>query len=90
MLDALAFEFDRLELKKGDKLTRRIVINLGDAIGWTPKEVVRGLERLGRCRPGSWEWFQANGGIPKYQIEQVRRDRAFQTSVSSQGDDNAS
>lgn len=57
------------------KLTRRMVINLADMDGTTPRELVRRCERLGLAKEGSWDWFVTNGGITPAQIDEVRTDR---------------
>lgn len=61
--------------KGGDKLTRRMVIDLADYAGETPRGLVLRLERLQLIKPGSWDWFVANGGITPEQIRQVRSER---------------
>ena len=36
--------------------------------------MVRRLEELGLVKPGTWDWFQANGGITDEQERQVLGD----------------
>ena len=38
--------------------------------------MVRRLEELGLTKPGTWDWFQANGGITDEQARQVLGDLA--------------
>ncbi len=52
--------------------TRRMVIALADMAGETPRQIVLRCERLGLCRPGSWDWFVSNGGITKAHIAECR------------------
>lgn len=61
---------------KCGKFTRRMVINIGDFIGVSPRHVVQRLEALGEIKQGSWDWFVDNGGITRAHIDQVRRERA--------------
>ena len=57
-------------------LTRRHVIVLSHAFGVSREALVRRLEELELTKPGTWEWFQANGGIPNAQARQVLGDAA--------------
>lgn len=57
-------------------LTRRHVIVLSHAFGVSREALVRRLEELELTKPGTWEWFQANGGIPNTQARQVLGDAA--------------
>lgn len=52
-------------------LTRRHVIILAHAFGVSREAIVRRLEELQQTKPGTWEWFQANGGITDEQVRQV-------------------
>ncbi len=52
-------------------LTRRHVILLADRFAVSREAMVRRLEELGLARSGTWDWFQANGGIPDRQAAQV-------------------
>jgi len=52
-------------------LTRRHVILLADAFGVSREAMVRRLEELKLAREGTWDWFQANGGISDDQVRQV-------------------
>ena len=38
--------------------------------------MVRRLEELGLTKPGTWDWFQVNGGITDEQARQVLGDLA--------------
>lgn len=57
--------------------TRRMAIDIADWFGVTPRFIVCQLERLWILKDGSWDWFQANGGITREHIEEARSDRAF-------------
>lgn len=74
-LDTDLVDYFRAYPKCG-KVTRRMVINIADFLGTTPKVVVQRLEALGEIKRGSWDWFQANGGITRDHLAEVRRDRA--------------
>lgn len=52
-------------------LTRRHVIVLAHTFGVSREAMVRRLEELEQTKPGTWEWFQANGGITDEQVRQV-------------------
>jgi hypothetical protein len=54
--------------------TRRMAIRMADMDGTTPKDLVLRLERNNLLKRGSWDWFSANGGITRDQIEQVRSE----------------
>lgn len=57
-----------------DRLTRRHVIVLAHFFGVSREAMVRRLEELGSVKPGTWDWFQANGGITDEQGRQVLGD----------------
>lgn len=58
--------------KKGQtKFTRRMAIHIAHFAGVPPMSVVWRLEKMGLLKRGSWDWFKANGGITKSQIEEV-------------------
>jgi hypothetical protein len=69
-----AFEQYRQRTER-PKFTRRIAINIADVCGETPKYVTLRLERLGKLKPGAWDWFERNGGITLKQIIEVRTGR---------------
>ncbi len=52
-------------------LTRRHVILLAHSFGVSREAMVRRLEELGLARDGTWDWFQAHGGIADRQAEEV-------------------
>jgi Zn-dependent peptidase ImmA (M78 family) len=56
------------------QLTRRHVIMLAQAFGVSREAMVRRLEELRLCKTGTWDWFQANGGITDEQVRQVLGD----------------
>lgn len=57
-----------------DRLTRRHVIVLAHFFGVSREAMVRRLEELGSVKVGTWDWFQANGGITDEQARQVLGD----------------
>jgi Zn-dependent peptidase ImmA (M78 family)/DNA-binding XRE family transcriptional regulator len=59
-----------------DRMTRRHVIVLARFFGVSREAMVRRLAELGLVRPGTWDWFQANGGITDEQVRQVLGDLA--------------
>ncbi|HVC62955.1 MAG TPA: XRE family transcriptional regulator [Acetobacteraceae bacterium] len=64
------------------RLTRRHVIVLAHVFGVSREALVRRLEELGLTRPGTWDWFQAHGGITDQQAREVLGDLA---SIESAG-----
>ena len=56
------------------QLTRRHVILLAHAFGVSREAMVRRLEELALTKPGTWDWFVANGGITDAQARQVLGD----------------
>ena len=59
-----------------DKLSRRHVIILAHYFGVSREAMVRRLEDLSLTKKGSWDWFQANGGITNVQAQKVLGDLA--------------
>lgn len=57
-------------------LTRRHVILLAHTFGVSREAMVRRLEELKLTKPGTWDWFEANGGITNEQAGQVLGDLA--------------
>jgi Zn-dependent peptidase ImmA (M78 family)/DNA-binding XRE family transcriptional regulator len=63
------------ELTAGaDRLSRRHVIVLAHFFGVSREAMVRRLEELSLVKPGTWDWFQSNGGITDEQARQVLGD----------------
>jgi Zn-dependent peptidase ImmA (M78 family)/transcriptional regulator with XRE-family HTH domain len=63
------------ELTAGsDRLSRRHVIVLAYFFGVSREAMVRRLEELSLVKPGTWDWFQSNGGISDEQARQVLGD----------------
>ncbi len=52
-------------------LTRRHVILLAHCFRVSREAMVRRLEELGLARNGTWDWFQAHGGITDRQAKEV-------------------
>ena len=60
------------EITQGSShLTRRHVILLAHTFGVSREAMVRRLEELKLTKPGTWDWFQAHGGITNEQARQV-------------------
>jgi len=57
-----------------DRLTRRHVIILAHFFGVSREAVVRRLEELGLTKPGTWDWFESQGGVTDEQGRQVLGD----------------
>jgi Zn-dependent peptidase ImmA (M78 family)/DNA-binding XRE family transcriptional regulator len=57
-----------------DRLTRRLIIILAHYFGVSREAIVRRLEELKLCKTGTWDWFEANGGISDEQARQVLGD----------------
>ncbi len=55
-------------------LSRRHVIVLAHFFGVSREAIVRRLEELGLTKPGTWDWFQSEGGITDEQARQVLGD----------------
>ena len=53
------------------RFTRRHVILLAHAFGVSREAMVRRLEELDLVKSGTWDWFEANGGITNEQARQV-------------------
>jgi len=68
-------------------LTRRHVILLSSAFGVSREAMVRRLEELALARGGTWDWFQANGGITADQVRQVLGEppERSMTPIGAQG-----
>jgi Zn-dependent peptidase ImmA (M78 family) len=69
-----------------DRLTRRHVIILAHFFGVSREAIVRRLEELGVVKPGTWDWFQANGGITDDQSRQVLGDLAVPDAYRADAD----
>jgi Zn-dependent peptidase ImmA (M78 family)/transcriptional regulator with XRE-family HTH domain len=57
-----------------DIVTRRHIIMLAHFFGVSREAMVRRLEELGAVKTGTWDWFEANGGITDEQARQVLGD----------------
>lgn len=57
-----------------DRLSRRHVIVLAHFFGVSREAMVRRLEELSLVKPGTWDWFQSNGGITDEQARQILGD----------------
>jgi len=57
-----------------DRVTRRHVIVLSHYFGVSREAMMRRLEELGSVKHGTWDWFQANGGITDEHARQVLGD----------------
>ena len=56
-------------------ITRRHVIVLAHFFGVSPQAMVCRLEELKAVKPGTWDRFEADGGITDYHVNQVLGDR---------------
>ena len=57
------------------------MVVLAHLFGVSREAMVRRLEELGLVRQGTWEWFEANGGISDAQAKQVLGDLFGQDTV---------
>lgn len=64
--------------------TRRMAVKIADMADMKPMSLVWRLEKMGLLKPGSWEWFQENGGITSADVEQVRNGRS-PTDTAAEG-----
>lgn len=69
-----------------DRLTRRHVIVLSHFFSVSREAMVRRLEELGSVKLGTWDWFQANGGITDEQSHQVLGDLSVPDSYKAEAD----
>jgi Zn-dependent peptidase ImmA (M78 family)/DNA-binding XRE family transcriptional regulator len=69
-----------------ERLTRRHVIVLAYFFCVSREAMVRRLEELGLTKAGTWDWFQANGGITDEQARQVLGDLATPDSQKTDAD----
>jgi Zn-dependent peptidase ImmA (M78 family)/DNA-binding XRE family transcriptional regulator len=69
-----------------DRLTRRHVIVLAHFFGVSREAMVRRLEELDSVKPGTWDWFQANGGITDEQSRQVLGDLSPRDGYKAEAD----
>lgn len=68
------------------RLTRRHIIVLANTFGTSREAAVRRLEELKLAKPGTWDWFQANGGITDEQVRQVLGDLVLPDAQKAEAD----
>jgi Zn-dependent peptidase ImmA (M78 family)/transcriptional regulator with XRE-family HTH domain len=69
-----------------DQLTRRHVIVLAHFFGVAREAMVRRLEELSLTKNGTWDWFQANGGITDQHARQVLGDLSIPDAQKAEAD----
>jgi Zn-dependent peptidase ImmA (M78 family)/DNA-binding XRE family transcriptional regulator len=69
-----------------DRLTRRHIIVLSHFFSVSREAMVRRLEELGSVKLGTWDWFQANGGITDEQSRQVLGDLSAPDCYKAEAD----
>jgi len=69
-----------------DRLTRRHVIVLAHVFGVSREAIARRLEELKLVKPGTWDWFVANGGITDVQERQVLGDLGARDAQKAEAD----
>lgn len=69
-----------------DRLTRRHVVVLAHFFGVSREAMVRRLEELGSVKAGTWDWFEANGGITDEQARQVLGDLSTPDAYKADAD----
>jgi len=67
-------------------LTRRHLIVLAHFFGVSREAMARRLEELALTKPGTWDWFAANGGITDDQVKQVLGDLMSADAQSIEAD----
>jgi Zn-dependent peptidase ImmA (M78 family)/DNA-binding XRE family transcriptional regulator len=68
------------------RLTRRHIIVLAHIFGVSREAMVRRLEELGLTKIGTWDWFEANGGISDEQAVQVLGQQHVQDAEKTDAD----
>jgi Zn-dependent peptidase ImmA (M78 family)/transcriptional regulator with XRE-family HTH domain len=66
------------------RLTRRHIIVLAHFFNVSREAIVRRLEELKLTKPGSWDWFQDNGGITDDQVREVLGDLVLADSARAE------
>lgn len=69
-----------------DKLTRKHIIVLAAYFSVSREAIVRRLEELSLTKSGTWDWFEANGGITDEQARQVLGDQFVQDEAKLDAD----
>lgn len=69
-----------------DKVSRRHIIALAHYFGVAREAIVRRLEELALVKPGTWDWFEANGGITDEHVRQVLGDLAMPDLQKAEAD----
>jgi Zn-dependent peptidase ImmA (M78 family)/DNA-binding XRE family transcriptional regulator len=69
-----------------DRLNRRHVIVLAHFFAVSREAIVRRLEELKLVKPGTWDWFQSNGGITDSQTRQVLGNLVVPDSRKAEAD----
>lgn len=69
-----------------DRLTRKHIIVLANYFLVSREAMVRRLEELGLTKSGSWDWFEANGGITDQQARQVLGDQMYSDRAKAEAD----
>lgn len=73
-------------LAGSDRLARRHVIVLAHFFGVSREAMVRRLEELRLVKEGTWDWFDANGGITDEQARQVLGDLSSPDAYKAEAD----
>ena len=58
-----------------NKLSRKHIIVLANYFSVSREAIVRRIEELGLSKAGTWDWFEANGGITDAQAREVLGDQ---------------
>lgn len=69
-----------------DVLSRKHIIVLAHYFGISREAAVRRLEELGLTKAGTWDWFEANGGITDEQARQVLGDQSVPDDAKAESD----
>ena len=69
-----------------DRLTRKHIIVLANYFSVSREAIVRRIEELGLTKRGTWDWFEANGGISDDQASQVLGDQLLHDEAKIEAD----
>lgn len=84
LMPARAVQKQFAELTAGQThLTRRHVILMAHYFGMSRQAMVRRLEDLKIAKKGTWDWFEANGGITDLQAREVLGDAALSGAMDA-------
>ena len=69
-----------------NKLSRKHIIVLANYFSVSREAIVRRIEELGLSKAGTWDWFEANGGITDAQAREVLGDQRLRDDAKAEAD----